>query len=264
MSTNDQLLELFYGAFPKGPDALGQALAQFRSELTADLAKMALDRYSAAVNRQDADGAIASATIASRIFNFIGRREDAFNALVDYFYVLYMLAQTEKAYADIHTALTSILAQKPYDNGAPETGLRALVLCADCGFFACEAAAADASKQHWLQAALQSLQEGSQYLTLSGAPVLIQGYASTTVAVYRRCLSAGWIGEPWAAPGLAAVTAALDRAVPAKVVYPGNDSKTANIDEGRAEMSAAFDHGVYRGEPSPAPNVSGLFGRKSV
>lgn len=262
--SNDQLLDLFYQTFPKGLDALGQALGQFRSELTADLAKMALDRYSAAVDRQDADGAIASATIASRIFNFIGRREDAFNALVDYFYVLFLLAQTEKAYADIHTALRQVLAQKPYDNGAPETGLRALMLCADCGFFACEAAAADADKQHWLQAALQSLQDASQYLALTRAPILIQGYASTAVAVYRRSLSRGWTGEPWAAPGLPAVTAALDRDVPGKVIYPGNDSKTANIDEGRAEMSAAYNHGVYRGDRSPAPNVLGLFGRKGA
>lgn len=267
MPANEPLLDLLYAAFPKGPDALGQALAQFRAELTPELGKMAHDRYLDAANRQDAGGAIASATIASRIYNFIGRREDAFNALVDYFYVLYLLAQTEKAYADIHTALTSVLAQKPYENGSPETAMRALILCADCGFFACEAAAEDAARQHWLGAALESLRNGSQYLAVREAPVLLQGYASTAVAVFRRCVSAGWTGEPWAAPGLAAVTAALDRNVPGKVIYPGNDSKTANIDKGRAEMSAAFNHGAYRGErsePAPAPKISGLFGRKGA
>ena len=255
-------MELLYGAYRMGPDKLGETLAQLRGELTPDLAQQALRDYHAAVGRQDADGAIAAATIASRIFNFIGHREDAFNALVDYFYVLFMLAETEAAYADVYTALRQVLAGDPYGEGSPLTGLRALMLAADGGFFACEAAADEARKKHWLQAALESLEDGAKYLGGAGTAELIPSYASTAVAVYRRCVKNGWVGEAWAAARLAAVTQALDRAAPGKVSYPGDIAKTANIDEARAEMSGLYNRGAYAGERRSGESLSGLFGRK--
>ena len=263
MSRNDQLLELFYGAFRVGDDPLGQALAKYRGELRPVLARQASEGYLTAIQRQDLDGAFAAATIASRIYNFIALREEAFNALIDSFSVLYMRAETVEAYADINTAIRNILSGNPYGEGSPLTGLRALNLAADCGFFASEATTDPEVKKRWLQAALAALVDGTRYLAPSTSD-LIPGYTSTAVAVYRRCVGNGWVGEPWAAAPLAAVTAKLDSAVPGKVNYSGDDAKTLNIDAARAEMSGVFNHQVYSGGEKPAAShLSGLFGRKS-
>jgi hypothetical protein len=263
MTRNDQVLELLYGAFEEGPDALGQALVQFRPDLTPELAEQASRQYCAAMRRQDPGQAIAASTIASRIFNFLGRREEAFNALVDNFSVFYMLAQTEKAYADINTALRQVLSSDRYGNGSSLTALRAWVLAADCAFFACEAATDETSKQYWLQTALDSLLHGATYLADENTSVLIPNYLSTTVAVYRRCLNSGWVGKAWAAAGLAHLTAALDLTVPCKVDYPGKDAKTANVDDARVEMSAIYNHGAYASDRTPGRELSALFRRKS-
>ena len=112
----------------------------------------------------------------------------------------------------------------------------------------------------WLGAALESLDEAIPYL--SGAEPLHPQYASTAVAVYKRCVSKGWSGERWAAARLASVTQALDRAAPRKLQYPGEPAKDQTIDRARAEMSALYDRGAYAGEPLSGVQESGLFGRK--
>lgn len=263
MSRNDQLLQVFYEAYRLGDDPLGMALAQYRTELNPELAKQASDGYIPAMQHQDLNTAMAAATIGSRIYNFIGLREEAFNAMIDSFSVLYMRAETVDAYADIYTAIRDVMAGNPYGEGSPLTGLRALNLAADCGFFASEATADPKVKKFWLQAALAALVDGTKYLGASTAD-LIPGYTSTAVAVYRRCVGNGWVGEPWAAAPLTAVTAKLDSAVPSKVNYSGDDAKTSNIDAARTEMSGVFNHSAYVGGETPAVSpLSGLFGHKT-
>jgi hypothetical protein len=261
MTRNDQLLKLLYDAFPHGSEQLNQAMENIRGELTPELAAQASERYKAAIERQDAPGAFAASTIAFRILNLLGRREDAFNALVDRFYVRFMLAQTEKDYADIRTELREVLAGYSYGQGSPDTGLRARVLSADCAFFACESVAEDTAKKRWLQAALESLQDGVQFLTETRTSLLILQFSCTTVAVYQVCVSKGWVGEPWAASRLAALTAVMDRATPAKLIFPGDDAKTASIDAARAQMSYLYNSSYTR-EETTGQKVSGLFGRK--
>jgi hypothetical protein len=258
------LLQALLDAFQLGQDKLGEALQQFRGELTPALAEQTSQRYVAALQQQDANGAIAAAILASRIYNFIGHREDAFNSFLDYLNVLYQLAQTEDAYANVHQVLHQMLERDPYGEGSPLTGLRAAVLGGDSAFFACEAATEDAHKQHWLQAALQDLQSAIPLLANPASSPLIPAFTSTTVAVYRRCVMQHWIGEPWAASGLAALTLALDQAVPQKVIYPGNDPKTAYISAARAEMSTLYSRSAYTGDPPSGTPISGLFGRKGA
>lgn len=262
MSSGEQgLLPLLYSAYQAGPDSLQQTLVQFRDQLTPELGRGLLDDYAAAVERQDAGNAIAAATIASRAFNFMGRPEDAFNALMDVFEIHYMLAQTESAYANIETAIQQLLAGDPYGQGSPLTGLRARMLAADCSFFASEASADDQDKKTWLQTSLRWLADAIPFLVPDTTAALFSGYASTAVAVYRRLVSKQWSGEPWAAAGLAKITQALDRVAPGKLAY-SDPSKTANISAARAEMSALFNDGAYAGEPAPPSAVSGLFGPK--
>jgi hypothetical protein len=263
MTGNNELLEMFYGAFRMGDDQLGQALVQYRNELTPELAAKVSDEYMSAMQRRDLGGAFAAASIASRIYNFIGLREDAFNSLIDSFYVLYLRAETVKAYTDINIAIRNLLAGDPYGEGSPLTALRALNLAADCGFFACEAATDAEVKKQCLQAALAALVEGTKYVGPSTSD-LIPGYAGTAVAVYQRCVGNGWVGEPWAVTPLTAVAVKLDNAVPGKVTYTGDDAKASKIDAVRTEMSAVFNHQAYSGGEKPeASHMSGLFGRKS-
>jgi hypothetical protein len=259
----EQLLQMLLDALRLGPDQLGQALQHFRGELTPALAKQVHEQYDAAFQRQDANAAIAAATLAGRIYNFIGQREEAFNSFVDYLNVLFKLAQSEQEYANVHGSLRQMLAGDPYGKGSPLTALRAAVLGADSAFFACEAAEAEANKKHWLQAALEDLEAGTKFLADPRSVPLIPAYASTTVAVYRRCVLERWSGEPWAASALAALTLVLDQTVPQKVIYPGNDSKTTNISEARAQMSTLYNHSVCTGDPPTGTPISGLFGRKS-
>jgi len=258
---SDSILGRLCASYLRGPDFLDQALNQLREELTFELADKASQNSVKAIQEGDANKALALSTISSRVFNLLGRREEAFTALTNFFNILFMLAQTEKAYADIYLPLTEILASNPYGQGEPSTGLRAWVLAADCAFFACEAAADDARKKHWLEAALTSLMEAARFLNASDAAAFHPQYASIAVAVYRRCLSKDWLGEPWAAANLAKVTRALDQAVPGKLSYtePGKDE---NIHEGRAVMSETFNNGAYGGGPPPGSPVLGLLGRK--
>lgn len=262
--TSDQLLQTLLDAFRLGPDQLGNALERFRDELTPALAYQAQQRYRTAVQQHSAAGAMAASTVASRVFNFTGHREEAFNSFVDYLYVLFMLAQTMEEYAHVFNMLQEVLNGDPYGgSGSPLTALRAVLLKADSAFFACEASVVEAIKEFWLQAALETLAAGTPFLADQRSQQLIPGYASTAVAVYRRCVLQRWIGEPWAASGLAALTLALDRDFPRKVIYPGNDAKTENISEARAAMSTLYNRSAYIGDPPTGTPASGLFGRKT-
>src|SRR5437016_8975105 len=108
--TNDALLQLLYAKYKLGQDQLGQALAQSRPQLTPALAQQALRDCQAAIGSGNAGAALAASTVASRVYAFIGRREDACKALMDTFNIMFMLAQTEAAYADIHGAIRELLA----------------------------------------------------------------------------------------------------------------------------------------------------------
>ncbi len=261
MPQTDAILEHLISAYRLGPEGLHRAFEQHRQEPTPEVATKASKESISALERRDVDRALALNVVAMGIYDFLGRPEDAFAALLNYFNILFMVATTEKQYAGVHQQLVEQLAGKSFGQGEALAALRGWMLVGDCAFFACEAAADDAGKKRWLQAALEALIQGIRFLSGPAAKQLHPQYASIAVAVYRRCLSKRWLGEPWAGANLAKVTQALDQAAPGKLSYP-EPGKDDNIDEGRTALSHAFNRGAYGGGgPSGAP-LSGLFGRK--
>ena len=268
MAEPQDLRSLLYAAHEQGDGALGHALDATKGQLTETLAASIAAEFAPAAQRNDLNGAKAAADIAMRVYNYVHRPEDAFRCLLDSLSILYLVANTEQAYADIVQVIRSTLQSMPNLASAPATAVRAFTLAADSAYFASQCAEKSGTEKQWVTASVDALAAGSDAALDPAAAALLPPYASTAAADFKSCKQNGWTGESWAVAGFTKVCAALDAAAPYSLPYRQagaalDSTKTAYIHGQRLEMSQLYNGNAYDIATQKLAHL-GLFGRKTL
>jgi hypothetical protein len=241
MAIIDDVLVAAAGGRPSFDEWLDNHPNEVTPELAAALGVLAGQN----IEKRELPRALHAYYAASRLLDKLGEPKQSLISSENVGQLLFSLATTPRQYA---TARGHVLNLVPDAEalGMRDRYVQLLVLAADCGYFAFEAAGSELEQTQWLEQSLKDLCNATSAIYgQEDIQASMPRFAGLTAVTFNRAASRDWAARgPDVANLLCALAAQAERWIPVPFVFQGDPERTRSTGIELARLSSMFGDAV--------------------